>query len=358
MRILQYLTIVAGILLTSCGSSSDSASADKTSPDIQRDLGDGVKVAEVTTMKLEESDFHHDIVSNGKLTAREHADVAFRSPDIIAEIYVKNGDRVQRGQRLARLDMFKLENNLRQQANTLDRARLDMQDVIIGQGYDPSKMESVPEEVKKLAAVRSGLEQAEASYNSTRRDIEDATLTAPVSGVVANLTAKPHNMASASEPFCRIINDGMMDVEFTVLESELRMIKPGDEVLVAPYSGGEARHGRVTEINPMVDANGMVKVWASVGGGSGLIDGMNARVNVKRSLGRQLVVPKSAVVLRSGRQVVFTLDKDKAMWNYVRTGLENLENYTIEEGLEPGMEVIVTGNVNLAHEAPVKVVNK
>ena len=84
---------------------------------------------------------------------------------------------------------------------------------------------------------------------------------------------------------------------------------------------------------------------------------MNVRVNVHRSLGERLVIPKSAVVLRSGKQVVFTLKKGKAQWNYVQTGLENAENYSMaDDALKEGDTVIVTGNVNLAHEAPVKVV--
>ena len=56
---------------------------------------------------------------------------------------------------------------------------------------------------------------------------------------------------------------------------------------------------------------------------------MNVRVSVQRSLGKQLVVPKTAVVLRSGKQVVFTLVDGHAYWNYVRTGLENADSYTL-----------------------------
>ena len=90
---------------------------------------------------------------------------------------------------------------------------------------------------------------------------------------------------------------------------------------------------------------------------------MNVRVSVKRSLGQQLVIPKTAVVLRSGKQVVFTLQEGKAMWNYVHTGLENATEYVvsdksqkgIEEGLSEGDTVIVTGNLNLAHEAEVNI---
>ncbi len=107
----------------------------------------------------------------------------------------------------------------------------------------------------------------------------------------------------------------------------------------------------------------MVKVKASVNGKGRLFSGMNVRVNVFRSLDRQIVIPKSAVVLRSGRQVVFTLKNGQAKWNYVQTGLENAEEYTLvivsqTDEIAEGDTIIVTGNVNLAHEAPVKVVDK
>ena len=90
---------------------------------------------------------------------------------------------------------------------------------------------------------------------------------------------------------------------------------------------------------------------------------MNVKVSVRRSLGEQLVIPKTAVVLRSGKQVVFTLKEGKAMWNYVNTGLENATECVvsdrsqkgIEDGLLEGDTVIVTGNLNLAHEAVVDV---
>ena len=53
------------------------------------------------------------------------------------------------------------------------------------------------------------------------------------------------------------------------------------------------------------------------------------------------------------------MDKGKAQWNYVQTGLENAESYSMaDDALKEGDTVIVTGNVNLAHEAPVKVVDR
>jgi len=141
----------------------------------------------------------------------------------------------------------------------------------------------------------------------------------------------------------------------------LPLIKNGDKVQVASFSNISTTYtGNISEINPYVDEKGMVNVKAKVDGDSKLFSGMNVRVSVYRLLENQLVVPKGAVVLRSGKQVVFTLKDGKAYWNYVHTGLENAEYYTITEGIKESLNegdiVIATGNLNLAHESPVTVI--
>lgn len=354
---MKYLSILllSFVFLSSCSPKEDT---DKNDNIEKVTVGDTDRVAEVTIMELRPTVFNHEIVSNGHISAREKVDVNFQTSGLIAAIYVRNGQRVAKGQRIASLDTYKLDNQLEKERNAVASATLEMQDVLISQGYDPEHPEKVPDDVIKLALLRSGLRQAELTLAATKKELDDANLIAPVSGIIANLSAKAHNMSSSSEPLCRIINDSGMEVEFSVLESELPMVRQGDKVSVTPFSTTDSRTGRVTEINPMVDDNGMVKVWAAVDGGVELIDGMNVRVSVKRAIDEALVIPKSAVVLRSGRQVVFTLDNGKAMWNYVTTGLENLNEYTVTDGLTPGMTVITSGNVNLAHEAPVKIIRK
>ena len=314
------------------------------------------QVNEVTVMKLEKKDFNHELVSNGKLVAKEYADLYFRSAELVGQVYVKNGTRVRKGQKLAELNLFKLNNNLKQTQNALAQASLEMQDVLIGQGYASDKPEVVPADVMELAKVKSGYEQAKAQYELAQHEVEQATLVAPFDGIVANLFDKAHSLANTGEPFCRVISTANMEVDFTVLESELPLIGVGDKVEVTPYASAVgARTGCISEINPLVDENGMVRVKAKVDGSEKLFDGMNVRISVKRSLGQQLVVPKTAVVLRSGKQVVFTHQNGVALWNYVQTALKNMTEYTLVEGLTEGAEVIVSGNVNLAHEAPVKV---
>ena len=349
---------LALVILTAC-SGTDSNNKEKEG--VETVLPQ--QVNEVTVMKLAKGNFNHELVSNGKIVAKEYADLYFRTSEVVAKVYVKNGMYVRKGQKLAELDLFKLNNTLTQNKNALAQANLEMQDVLIGQGYAPDNLSAVPAEKLELAKVKSGYERAKAQYEASLYDVEQATLIAPFDGVVANLFDKQYNMPKSGEPFCRIIRTSAMEVDFTVLESELPLIKVGDQVEVTPYATAVGtRTGNVSEINPLVDENGMVRVKAQVNGGEKLFDGMNVRISVKRSVPDQMVVPRTAIVLRAGKQVIFTFKDSIAMWNYVQTGLENLSEYTLvnweASGLQEGMTVITTGNVNLAHETPVKIIEK
>lgn len=319
---------------------------------INKDLG---RVAEVDTITLKPSTFTCDLVSNGRIKASETVDLTLRSQETVREVLVHNGQRVNQGQTLLKMDTSRLLAEKESKAGAVGQAELQMQDVLIGQGYDPADTTAIPLDVMRLAKVKSGLDQAQAAYRSTMMDIADATVKAPVSGVVANLAAQRFSRLPGDKPALRIINDASMAVEFPILESELPLVGVGDGVSVSPFSGGAATKGSITEINPMIDENGHVTVKAAIGRTSGMIDGMNVRLRISRSLGNRLIVPKRAVVLRGGRQVVFTLrpTDNKAMWNYVTTGLENLDSYEITEGLKAGDIVITSSNENLAHEAPV-----
>lgn len=317
------------------------------------------QVNEVTVMTLKKSVFSHELVSNGKVAASQYADLSFRiASEPVAHIYVRNGDVVKKGQKLAELDRFTLQNSMEKAEIALRQSELEMKDVLIGQGYAPDRMQDIPEETVQLAEVKSGYAQSRAAWHMAKYELEQAVITAPFDGVVANLQSHSFNRPDASKPFCRVIGNRGMEINFKVLESELPLLGRGDRVEVTPFAGITGScSGTVTEINPLVDENGLVSVRANVNGGGKLFDGMNVRVSVKRSVPDLFVVPKSAVVLRTGKQVVFTLKDGKAMWNYVTTGMENMTEYTVTgDGMTEGAQVIVTGNVNLAHEAPVKVI--
>ena len=358
-HIIRPLTAVVSLFATllSGGVASGCAREEREKTVVAKSAAEPVKAAEVAVMELQPEMFSHEIVSNGKVTGHERADLYLPPSDaVIAEVYVRNGSRVSKGAPIAALDTYSLRNEVEKATAALEKANLELKDALIGQGYDPDNLPTIPADVMRLARLRSGYEDAERTLSEARHKLEEGVLTAPFNGVVANLSAKPFNRPDNSKPLCTLIGN-TMDVEFKILEPELPLVAPGDAVRIAPFSSSQEYPGKVTEINPAVDAEGMVTAIATTSNAAGLFDGMNVKVSVLKEVGRQLVVPKSAVVLRTGRQVVFTLSDDgkRAVWNYVQTGLENMGSYTVADGLQPGMKVIVSGNMNLAHEAPVVV---
>lgn len=350
MKIKTVIWLMASL----CAACSNADKSDDTSKEGVSALAQA-EPNEVTTITLKRQAFEHELVSNGKVEAMQLTDVHFETEGIVESVEVRNGDHVAQGQVIAQLDKFKLHNAVEQAQNAFEQAKLDLQDVLIGQGYGNKSEAEIPADIMLLAKTRSGYSQSQAAYELALSNEANATLKAPFAGTIANLEVKRFNRVSPSDAVCTIIGTQGMEATFHVLENELPLVHRGDKVVIAPYADVSAIHeGTVTEINPMVDANGMVQVKAQVRGSDRLFSGMNIKVSVRRQMPGQLVVPKSAVVLRQGRQVVFTLQGDQAIWNYVQTGLENADTYTILEGLKEGDEIIVTGNVNLAHEAKVK----
>ena len=111
----------------------------------------------------------------------------------------------KKGQNLAELDKFRLEQKLSQAEDALLKAELELKDVLIGQGYTSEDFSKVPVETMKLAKVKSGYEQSRSQYELVKRETEHATLVAPFDGIVANLFSKPYNLANTSEVFCTVI---------------------------------------------------------------------------------------------------------------------------------------------------------
>ena len=266
------------LVMTSCSTNSQQATTSQepvTTPvDVQEEVVSEVK-PEVKELPS------NSLTATGKVKAANYTDLYFRSQELIAHVYVKNGARVGKGQKIADLEVFALNSQLRQAEISLEQAKLELQDILIGQGYAPDHLDKVPADMMKLAKVKSGYEQADLQKENALREMENATLVAPFDGVIANLTAKPHHMASSSEPFCRIIQTSNMEVEFQVLENELHLIKMGQKVEIVPQATTVGvQQGEICSMNPLVDEKGLIQVRARVKGNVGLMEGMNVTVRI------------------------------------------------------------------------------
>ena len=313
----------------------------------------------VTVLKVERGLFMRELRSNGRLVAVDKASVRFRNSELISSISVRNGERVKSGQELARIDDFELRNRVITAEASLQTAISNLNDFLLLRSYTLADTSSMPQDILHRGYSESQLLTARVNLSQARHSLQHSVLRSPIAGVVANISVKEYNFASISEPFCTVIGDTRFEVEFSVLESEIELLKSARDVVIEPLAYlGTYINGVLIGINPVVDRNGMVQAKAIVPNVDGkLYEGMNVRVLVQFAVSDKLVVPKQSVVMRSDRQVLFVYSSGRSQWRYVITGLENSREYTIEDGLSCGEYVIVGGNFNLAHDVEVEVID-
>lgn len=316
----------------------------------------------VDTMILRPAVFYKQLVGNGKVRSARKGVLAFSRSGTVTELNVENGSAVGEGDVVARIDDRQARLDLQQARQKYDRSVIDLEDALIGFGYSLRDSASVPPEIMRVSRIRSGYEAAHVDLREAEMALEGCTLKAPFPGRVADLGARMYEQAGG--PFCTLLDDGTFEVDFSVLESEIGFVRRGQEVEVAPFNDPERRRrGSVVRINPLVDANGQVRVTARLSGSAPfLLDGMNVKVFVEDGVPDRLVVPKTAVVMRDGYEVLFKYDASgKARWTYVKVVLTNSDSYAVvpdrekEAELAAGDAVIVSGNQNLADGAAVSV---
>jgi len=308
----------------------------------------------VKTIKLEPSTFYHELISNGKVWSSEKAVVPFMVNGIIKQINVINGQKVKAGDLLAVIDDFEYKIQLSQAEQSLEKAEINFKDDLLSKYMTSDTTGLAPAKIK-VSKIRSGLNDAVTALALAQYNFNNTRLYSPINGVIANLEARPDNPSQNYENLCTVIYNEVMDVEFPVIESEYGFITKGMPVGIIPFiKDSTTLTGKITQINPQVDENGMVKVRAEFRNNGRLIDGMNVKIVIKKPVPDRLVIPKEALVIRQGKDVVFVRQDSLAIWKYVTVEFENSTSVSIKEGLEPGDLVIVSGNVNLAHETVVK----
>jgi RND family efflux transporter MFP subunit len=308
----------------------------------------------VKTVKLEPSTFYHELISNGKAYSSEKAVIPFEVNGIIKEIYIQNGQKVKAGDLLAVIEDFDYKVKLTQAKQGLEKAEINFKDDLLSNFSTPDSTVLSPAKIK-ISRIRSGLNDAITALTVAEYNYNNTRIYAPISGIVANLEAKQWNPSQDYKNLCTVIFDEVMEVEFPVIESEYSFINNSMPVGIVPFINDNALiSGRITEINPQVDENGMVKVKAQFQNNGRLIDGMNVKVVIRKPVPGRLVVPKEALVIRQGKDVIFVRQDSLAIWKYVTVEFENSTSLSIKEGLAAGDLVIISGNINLAHETTIR----
>ena len=317
----------------------------------------------VTATIIKQGVFASQILSNGVVKAENRAELYFEMQGIISKINVQNGSKVQKGEVLAVLQNNKQLLALEKAREMRNQTMTELNSLLIGFGGKEGDTTSVNSSLLQNLKSQSGYSMALLNLQGARMEYENTFLKAPFSGVVANLNKQQNDRVDNAKPFCMVLDNRRFVVDFNLMEQDLPKTRVGQQITVLPVVSDKISFtGIITEINPMVDKNGLINIKALVSNkplknGIKLLSGMNVKIIVETIKQGSLVIPKSALVLRSNKKVVFTYNNGKAKWNYVETDAENSTSYLIAKGLKSGDTVIINGALNLAHDANVQLTN-
>lgn len=234
--------------------------------------------------------------------------------------------------------------------------------------YENSKLELEVEELflsgnkDKILKNSSGLSRAFIDYKRAKINFNNTVIKAPFSGYIADLNAVKGQNINSGQAVAKLVDISTIKMEIPILESEIGEIELNRKVRVTFNSYPDKQFtGKIKHISPIVDQQTKTcKVIVYLQNpGNKIKPGMNGDVTIDGKIyNNRLLVPKEAIIVRDNRKLLFIVDEGKAKWLYVETGLENFDFVEILTKLKEGMEVIVSNNYTLAHDANVKVIKK
>ncbi len=353
-RQLKFLTAVylmSTLLLFNCTSNLSKKQEQNT-----ENAAVGITTTTVATAFSTFSTLAYTVHSSGRIQPHFTELLLSERSGLLLTCRAHNNQAVKKDEIIATLESTALE--LRREKLLIQQynAQKEYESQLLGyESLLKGKSPQEAEEVRKKLRASAGLSGIEVELKELDYEKQQSTIRAPVSGVLSDVKVQAGMHIKTGQELFRIHSAQDLYAEVKVLESDLPLLRIGQSAEVQPLAmPAKTYAATLSEINPGVDANGMIQVRLKIRSPAGLLPGMNVEASVNVPQKKAVVVPKAAVVLRGGRPVVFTYENGLAKWNYVTTGLDNGREIEIVEGIKAGMEVITSNNLQISHDAKVE----
>ena len=352
MKTIKYISsaLVLALALGSCG--KDKAADESEEKE---------DIPVVKTMKVGEQDVDQLNVYTASVEPEVINNISAQMANRIKAIYVDEGVKVGKGQKLVMLD----DVNTTQYELAVDNAKAALRNAQTN--YDRAvellkigggTQQSVDQMEVTLINAKNAVAQAERTLANSR---ENTVLTSPISGVVTARNDDPGDMTGAL-PILTVAQINPVKVVINVNESQLSTIHKGMPVdLTFNTYGDEVFKGTVSLVMPTVDAaSRTVGVEINLPNGDGrVLPGMFGRATISHGQASHVVVPDRAVVKQqgSGDHYVYVLKGDGTVsYNKVELGQRIGTSYELISGVPAGSEVIVEGQNALTDGRKVQVI--
>jgi RND family efflux transporter MFP subunit len=223
---------------------------------------------------------NYSTAHKGKIETVREIPVFSRIAEQIVMFGIENtGQHIKKGQVVVRLSDAALREKILHCRAKLEKAEYQYQAILMGQGYKRDHLDVAPENIKQLARINSGYNEAKAELHGLELQLSYCTITAPVSGAVSQIRNTLYGAARPGEALFYIVDTEHLKTSFYVLENELAKYEIGATISVSTVAYPSEQHtATVSAISPVIDDNGMVHIEATLPPHPHLMPGMTAFV--------------------------------------------------------------------------------
>ncbi len=408
-RLATVLFLLLGFSLAGCSGSGDgdadsaavagNSSADTDSTKAKKPKKE--KSIRVNTGQIRQGELVLPVYADGAIRTPKSLSIKTKVGGELLAVLVRDGDNVRKGQVIARIDPreyeIALEENryrhlqalsqmaaeddtftVNEEAIAAFRSGRDDLDRMLKRGtitreeYQTSiltlEMKSLQDGAFRDAVFqqRTGLAEARMGEERAKLNLEYTEIRAPFSGIIQGMTMVAGEILTVNSPVCTLFNNDKLEAVVNVLEADLGHLDTGRPVLLSIPATGDTLRAVIDVISPTLDqATRTCELLIRFDNPTGRYrPGMFVRAQIAGIVYHdKLLAPKSALLIRDNRPLVFKKEDDRARWLYVDIGLQNeewVEILKVHSGgsLAPGDEIVVSDHLTLAHEAKIKVRKK
>ena len=291
---------------------------------------------------------------SGQTKAVNAAFVKARAAGELKDLQVREGDFVQAGQVLARVDSTEYAARLRQAQQQAQAAKaqvdiaqrsFDNNRALVDQGFISKT--ALDASASNLAAAQASFFAAQSGAEVLQKAVEDTVLRAPIAGQVAQRLAQNGERVAIDSRVVEIVDVRRLELEATVAVAEAMQVRVGQSAQLSFEGAAQPVAARVVRINPSTTPGSRaVMVYLAITGNEALRQGLYAQGLLATGSISALALPLSAVRTDKPAPYVQMLEGDRVRHVPVVMGARGeLNQQTMVEvsGLSAGAQILIGG---------------
>lgn len=312
----------------------------------------------VSSFTISEKPFNHYVEIQGDVTTKQNLVIMAEYPGTLMEVRVTEGDKVIKGQVLARIDDGGLGQQLAQAKTQRDLAKTT---------YERTKRlwdQQIGSEIQYLQS-KSAFESAENAVNQLGSQLSKTMVTAPFSGVIDDVMADRGQVVGAGVPLFRIINLSEMYIKASLPESYIGKIQKGTDVVVSVATLGLRKASKIRQVGNYINpANRTFSVEVPIANANGMLK-PNLIVNlIVNDYSNQTAIAIPSDVIQEnakGEKYVYLISEANSNGEseltkaQIKTGYRYDQMVEVTEGLENGQTIVKEGAKSMRDGLIVKV---